>query len=243
MEKNRLQHIRKEEKEYHEQYYEEHELYEEDSWIEEPDERMLDYIAKLQTGRPLKALDLGCGNGRNSIPLARELKGDGGRVTCVDLLDKALDQLKDYSVEYRVEDVIRTEQADISVYEVRPGEYDFILAASSLEHVRSETDLDHLLVRLREGTRDGGINYINMNTGIEEYDLTTGEKRETLIELVLTKEQALQKLRGSYDGWEELHASHKPIEFEINRGEAPVMMKADCVSFAVRKPGAKKKQA
>jgi len=231
----RLQRIRREEKAYHEQYFEEHDLYEKDSWLEEPDARVLEYLAMLQDGKPLRLLDLGCGVGRNSIPLARKLQPTGGKVVCVDLLDKALEQLEANSGKYGVKEVIETGRADISEYEVPENTFDYILAASSLEHVRSESALDKVLAGLAAGTKDGGINFILMNTNIREVDAETGEGRETLIELILTKEQALEKLRQAYAGWEELEVSHKPLDIEINRGDTPVIMKTDCLSYAVRK--------
>ncbi|MFS0838252.1 class I SAM-dependent methyltransferase [Paenibacillus sp. 1P03SA] len=234
----RLQRIRREEKAYHEQYFEEHDLYEKDSWLEEPDGRVLAYLEKLQEGKPLQVLDLGCGVGRNSIPLARKLRPAGGKVVCVDLLDKAVEDLEANSGKYGVQDLIETGQADISEYEVPEKTFDYILAASSLEHVRSEAALEKVLAGLAAGTRDGGINFILMNTNIREVDAETGAERETLIELILSKEQALEKFRKAYSGWEELEVSDKPLDIEINRGETPVIMKTDCLSYAVRKPQA-----
>ncbi|SEG43113.1 class I SAM-dependent methyltransferase [Paenibacillus sp. UNC499MF] len=234
----RLQRIRREEKAYHEQYFEEHDLYEKDSWLEEPDGRVLAYLEKLQEGNPLQVLDLGCGVGRNSIPLARKLQPTGGKVVCVDLLDKAVEELEANSGKYGVQGLIETGQADISEYKVPENTFDYILAASSLEHVRSEAALEKVLAGLAAGTRDGGINFLLMNTNIREVDAETGGERETLIELILSKEQALEKFRQAYSGWEELEVSHKPLDIEINRGETPVIMKTDCLSYAVRKPQA-----
>src|SRR5690554_5037741 len=108
-----LNHIREEEKKYHEQYFEENRLYEEDTWLEEPDHRVLEFLSLLDNKEPLQILDLGCGVGRNSIPMAELVKNSGGRVLCVDLLKTALDQLGIYSKQYGVESSITTHPADI----------------------------------------------------------------------------------------------------------------------------------
>jgi hypothetical protein len=89
---------------------------------------------------------------------------------------------------------------------------------------------------MRRGTKPGGLICIIMNTNIEEYDIHTGSRRETLIEVVMDKDRVLQLLRASFQGWTELAVSDEPLELRIHRNGIPVMMKADSLSFAVRKP-------
>jgi 2-polyprenyl-3-methyl-5-hydroxy-6-metoxy-1,4-benzoquinol methylase len=232
----RLQKIRKEERKYHEKCFENYKLYDKGSWLHKPVKLIMDLVSQLDGSKPIIILDLGCGVGRNSLPLARKLQYSGGRVVCVDLLDKALHKLKRYSQKYGVKDVIVTEQADIGDYRIPASEYDYIVAASSLEHCKSEDVLKKVLHTIAEGTKNGGINCIIMNTNIQEIDAATGDRRETLIEVVMAKEKVLDILRSNYEGWEELHLSDEPLELDIERDEQPVIMKADCLTFAVRKP-------
>lgn len=232
----RFQQIRDEEKKYHEEFFENSELYEQGSWIDKPTPKIIELMTCFSLNQPIYVLDLGCGVGRNSIPLAKLAQLGGGHVHCVDLLQVALDKLKAYSKDYKVDDVISTQQADIGEFRIEGGAYDYIVVASCLEHVRSEAVLRQTLRRIAEGTRSGGINYIDMNTNIQEYDLHTGQRRDAFIELVLAKEKALDILRTSYAGWEEIHMEYKPIELEIRRDDTPVFFKADCLVFAVRKP-------
>ncbi|SFL35885.1 Methyltransferase domain-containing protein [Paenibacillus sp. 1_12] len=231
-----LQKIRKEEKEYHEQYFEDHKLYEEGTWLDEPVTIILDLADQVNIGQPMSILDLGCGVGRNSIPLAQKVMAGDGRVICVDLLETALQKLNHYSKQYQVQDVIYTEQADISEYQIPEGKYDYIIAASSLEHCKSVHMLKKVLDSMVQGTKSGGINCIIMNTNIEEFDAKTLKPREALFEVNLDMEKALKLLRKHYEGWKELHISDESLELAIDRDDKPVLLKADSLTFAVRKP-------
>jgi 2-polyprenyl-3-methyl-5-hydroxy-6-metoxy-1,4-benzoquinol methylase len=236
MNTNDLNHIREEEKEYHEQYFADHRLYEEGSWLEEPEPRILKFLSLLNRDEPLQILDLGCGVGRNSIPMASMVKDSGGRVICVDLLQQALDQLDAYSQQYKVDSVITTHPADISDFSFLQDSYDYILAASSLEHVKSEFILKKVLHAMVKGTKASGINLIYMNTNIKEITIATGVEREPLFEIQISKEALLAHLREAYEGWEELHVTDQSLELEITRDETPVMLMADHLVFAARKP-------
>ncbi|PZD96065.1 class I SAM-dependent methyltransferase [Paenibacillus sambharensis] len=243
---SRIARVREQERLYHEHCFEENRLFQKGSWLEEPTEIVLQYAeevtkaAEASGSGPLYFLDLGSGVGRNSIPLADMLKNsEGGQVVCVDLLEKALDQLSEYSEAYQVADYIKAEQADISDYPIPARQYNYIVAASSLEHVRSEELLDRVLSRMREGTAAGGINCIVMHTSIAEYEARTGEKRETFFEVTMDPDAALAKLRQCYAGWEELHAKMEPQELEINRGDTPVILKATSLTYVVQRPGNK----
>jgi 2-polyprenyl-3-methyl-5-hydroxy-6-metoxy-1,4-benzoquinol methylase len=237
MNANRLNYIRKEEKKYHEQYYADHELYQKDSWLEVPDDIVMELFSHLNLKEPLQVLDLGCGVGRNSIPMAQQVKAGGGRVTCVDLLQNALDQLEEYSKQYDVDAVITVEQSDIGDYDFKETAYDYIVAATSLEHVKSKTILEKVLAAIADKTNNGGVNFISINTNIEEVNLASGTNRPPLFEVMVSKGQALRMLRENYKGWEELHVSSHPLELEINRDDVPVLLKADNLTFAIRKPG------
>ena len=232
----RLMRIRKEERKYHEHTYDVHKLYKKGSWLHEPTEAVMEAFWEIGTGGgPLSILDLGCGVGRNSIPLAEKVRDKAGRVVCVDLLDKAIQKLREYGRRYGVGDTLAAEQSDISDFRFPPESFDYIVAASSLEHVRTEKMLEEVLGRMAEGTKSGGVNCIVMHTSIEEYDERDGSRRETLFEVVLDRDKALDKLRRAYAGWEELRVSDEPTEFPINRGDVPVRLKAVSVTFAVRK--------
>lgn len=94
---SRLELIRKEEMKYHDFCYENYKLFEEGSWLYKPVKTVMDLLPIFKNHEKIRVLDLGSGVGRNSIPIAQEIKNKNGKVVCIDLLDSALDKLKLYS--------------------------------------------------------------------------------------------------------------------------------------------------
>ncbi len=169
--------------------------------------------------------------GRNSIPI-----GDhNGKVVCVDLLESALEKLGQYSKEYGVNDVIVLEKADIGDYQIKQNSYDLIVAVSSLEHVASETILEHVFRQMEEGTKIDGINCIIINSGVEEIDIKTNKKVDALLEINIRTEDMIRKLQRNYDGWEVLMQLVKPLEFKIVRNNKDILLKTNAITYVVRK--------
>ena len=92
---NRIELIRNEEKKYHDACYENYKLFVEGSWLHKPVKTVLDVLPQFKKNENMKVLDLGCGVGRNSIPIAEAIKHRNGKVICIDLLDSALTKLKE----------------------------------------------------------------------------------------------------------------------------------------------------
>ena len=115
-----LIHSRKSEKEYHDKLYSEAALFEPGTWLEKPVKLVIDsFRSQLEhNDKNINVLDLGCGVGRNSIPIAKMIKDKGGFVTCVDLLGSACSKLEEYSNQYNVEDVIIPVLADVENYKI-----------------------------------------------------------------------------------------------------------------------------
>jgi len=86
---NRIEHIRKEEKKYHDLCYENYKLFEEGSWLYKPVKTVLDQLPLFEGKQDIRVLDLGSGVGRNSIPVAKEIKNNG-KVVCVDLFSLSI---------------------------------------------------------------------------------------------------------------------------------------------------------
>ncbi|WP_100488412.1 class I SAM-dependent methyltransferase [Sporolactobacillus pectinivorans] len=233
--KDRIQYIRDEEKTYHDFCYENFTLFKPGSWLNKPVQTVMNLMAQFDDKKNVSVLDLGCGVGRNSIPMAQRLNGQGGKVVCVDLLDSAIERLIQYSEQHHVADLINPYKMDISDFIIHPEEYDYIVAVSALEHVDSQKTFENVLFRMEEGTKSKGINCIIVNTEEEEVDEKTGEHRDVLVEVNLSIKQTMRILRKIYKDWEELLVVTKPLEFEIRRQGKPVLLRTKAITFVVRK--------
>ncbi|MGN4422666.1 class I SAM-dependent methyltransferase [Bacillus cereus group sp. MYBK30-1] len=231
----RIDYIRQEEKKYHDFCYEQYKLFEAGSWLYKPVKTVLDLMGYFEGQNYLQVLDLGSGVGRNSIPIAQKIMNAGGTVTCVDLLDSALTKLQVYSKEYGVFEVIKAEQSAIENYYIPPNSYDYIVAVSSLEHVKSEEDFKKVLHAIKNGTKSGGINCLIVNSNIREVDLETGEELDALIEINLTTEEMLHVLKKIYRDWEEIKVEIKTLAYNIVRNEEHIQLKTNAITFVVRK--------
>ncbi len=195
----------------------------------------MDLIPLLEDKENLKILDLGAGVGRNSIPIAKALKKNGVKVVCVDLLDSAINHLRNNSKQHDVEQEIIPVKADIDNYKIFQDTYDLILAVSSLEHISNEPMLDQVLDHVAEGTEIGGINGIIINSEVQEIDRETGKKLEAFIELNLSTKEIIEKLKKHFHDWKWLKQIVRPQEYLIKREEREVILKTKAITFIARK--------
>ncbi|WP_409340768.1 class I SAM-dependent methyltransferase [Paenibacillus sp. MBLB4367] len=236
----KLQKIRTAERQYHEAFYENNGLFEAGSWLNKPVKAVTDTLQRFREYDEVRMLDLGCGIGRNSIPMAQALIGRTGSVVCVDLLESALSKLEENSRRYAVSEYIVPRLSDITHVEIGDREYDFIVAVSSLEHAASEEGFCNLLARMADGKKPRGVNCLIINTNMQEIDRETGEELEHLTEVLLSTEQTEHYLSEAYSGWEILLRNVKQLEFPIDRGERKVIWKTDCLTFVAHKTGTAK---
>ncbi|MNJ50931.1 Tellurite methyltransferase [compost metagenome] len=182
----------------------------------------------------INVLDLGCGVGRNSIPLAKALENRKGKVVCVDLLESAIQKLQLYANKFNVEDKIECKLSDIGNYRIDATSYDFIFAVSSLEHLDSEETLDHIVADIMRGTKASGINSFIMSTNVSEKNIDSGKSLDPVYELNFDTEYLLDKLQGMYTGWKCLNYSIKPYEIEIEREGERILLHGDVLTWVVK---------
>ncbi|RCW50364.1 class I SAM-dependent methyltransferase [Paenibacillus prosopidis] len=234
---NRIEKIRAEERKYHEACYDNYKLFEAGSWLHKPVRTVMDNLSLMEDREYLSVLDLGCGVGRNSIPIAETLLKRNGKVVCVDLIESALGRLMSYSRQHSVDHYLEPILSDIGDYNIPIHEFDFIVAVSALEHVKSVEVLVDTLGRMTLGTKSDGINCIIMSTNIKENDALTGESLEPYMEINLSTDQAVQLLNKVYKGWEVLDTHEKPLEFLIERNGREILLRCDCLTFVAMKNG------
>ncbi len=232
---DRVAHIRTEEKKYHDLCFEKYKLFEPGSWLHKPVKSVMGVFEKFNDRQNMNVLDLGCGIGRNSIPMAETLKNRNGRIVCVDLLESAIEKLNEYSKEYGVQQCIETVLSDIEFFNIEENEYDVIIAVSVLEHVSTEEALARKLHEMTVGTKHNGINCIIINSNIREVVIESNVELDPMFEVNSSTDRLLEILDQQYKGWEVHSRLVKPMAFEIDRNDLPVKLSADCITFAVRK--------
>lgn len=228
---DRLSAIRQAERISHEKAYGTNGLYQPGSWLAKPVKTVLELLPLLAGRENFRALDLGCGVGRNAIPVAKAL----GQVDCVDILPGAIKKLEENAAEYGLTGAIRGFVAGIDEFPVEPGGYDLILAVSALEHMDSEASLRKKLEEIRAGLRPGAIFCLVMNTAVRERDKDTGEELAPQFEINLPTAQLQAALTHIFTGWEVLKTTVVHQKYDIPRETAVSFLETDVVSFAVQK--------
>ncbi|MNK57862.1 arsenite S-adenosylmethyltransferase [compost metagenome] len=236
MDKAKFEEARKAEETYHSKLYNEKEILEPGTWMSEPIPLVMELQDRLlQYKKDIVIMDLGSGAGRNTIPLALKLKGSSSRVIGIDLLDEAVNKLRENAAEYGVEQLVEAQKGDAEHTDFGDEEYDYIIACGCLEHVSSEEAFVQVLERMKQGTRLGGIHCIGMNTNIQEVEMNSGKELETLIELNLSSTKAVQILERVYQDWNVLEQKAVLQSIEEEKYEVPSEFRAQSITFAAQR--------
>lgn len=221
---------------YHSNFYKNNELFEDGTWMSRPMPMVMEMLDRLLVhNAELRVLDLGCGVGRHTISIAQRLAQTNSQVIGVDLLDEAVDGLKKYAKQYKVDHIVQAVKADVEHYQVQPNGFDFIAACSCLEHTSSKEALLETVERLKAGTRLGGIHCITMSTSVEEKEIRTGRPIEPLIELNLPTSEAIALLEQAYEGWNILLQEHVSQSINEEKYDEPTEFRCELLRFAVQR--------
>lgn len=170
---NELNRIRLAEASSHTEVYSKHELYTSGSWLAKPVKTVLDILPLYRACNTFCGLDLGCGVGRNSIPVAQAFSDIPCRLDCVDILGLAIEKLQANAQKYHVSHAIRGIVSSIDDFPIKENHYDLILAISALEHTNSKDAFIQKLMQIQTGIRPGGTVCLIMNSGVLEQDKET----------------------------------------------------------------------
>ncbi|MDO3413409.1 class I SAM-dependent methyltransferase [Saccharibacillus sp. CPCC 101409] len=231
---NNFTQAREAEMNYHENFYNETSLFQAGTWLSKPVQVVMDLLEQLNLNQ-VSVLDLGCGVGRNSIPIAQKVKSHGGSVLGVDLLPTAIDKLSKYIEEYDIQRTLDTEVADAEYYEIEREEHDYIIACSCLEHVSNIEAFKKVILRMIEGTKKEGINCILMSTEVKEYDLEQGKEKDGLVELNVKTDVAISILREQYKEWEILIERCSPQTVREKKQGKDIEFRSQWLTFAARR--------
>jgi len=100
--------------------------------------------ARAASGRPIRVISLGAGNGDSEIRIAtllRERGVDGFRIECMDINPNMLGRCAELATQQRLNDYVIPVRGDFNRWQPT-GEYDVVMANQSLHHV---LELENLL--------------------------------------------------------------------------------------------------
>ncbi|MHB1087839.1 MAG: class I SAM-dependent methyltransferase [Acidimicrobiales bacterium] len=143
--------------------------YAEHPWSVVPDESLVALSSSLQAGR---ALDLGCGTGRNALWLARR----GWRVTGVDASHVGLQIAKDQAQRENL--TLTLERADLLAYEPAPASFDLVVVSNI--HLAPE-HRDEFFARAARAVAPAGHLYITGHH-VDAFGLAGPPARERLFD-------------------------------------------------------------
>ncbi|MBR3684391.1 MAG: class I SAM-dependent methyltransferase [Lachnospiraceae bacterium] len=235
MENMRLLEIREAEKKSHMEMYSGAELFELGSWLQKPVKTVLDLFPLFTEHKELRVLDLGCGVGRNSIPIAKEFHTIPVTLECVDILELAIDKLYMNARQHDVEDNIKGIVSAIEDYPIVADGYDMIMAISALEHIDSKESFENKLFEIRNGLRNKGVVCLILNSNVEEYDKESGEKLSPQFEVNLPTECLELLLHKVFAGFEVIKETTRQQQYDIPREQGMVSLTTDVVTFVARK--------
>ena len=232
---DRLARIRESEKRSHTEIYTNEKLYQSDSWLQRPIKTVQELLPFFDGHTELRALDLGCGVGRNSIYIARQFKAMDCSVDCVDLLEIAVEKLLENAAERGVSSQINGITQSIEAYKIQRNAYDLIMAISALEHIDSEVSFRKKLAEIRDGIREKGLVCLVINSNVTETCLATNKPLEAQFEVNLPTETIQAFLEETFSGWEVIKASVVPQQYDIPRESFTSRLNTNVVTYVARK--------
>lgn len=240
-----LEAIRKSERESHEKLYTSNELYESGSWLAKPVETVMDNLKLFDNSNDIEILDLGCGVGRNSIAIAQYFKERNANcnVDCVDLLEVAINRLKENAVKYGVQDYITPILSSIDSFDITHKKYDYIVSVSAIEHVANRELFEKTLYNISQATKKNGVVCLILNTELHEIKVEDNEEQEALFEVNLPTNEMVKLLENIFGGWDIIKKTILHQEWITPRENGDVRLDTNVVTWVCRKNVKKQKES
>ncbi|RAI80188.1 class I SAM-dependent methyltransferase [Macrococcoides caseolyticum subsp. hominis] len=218
--------------EYHDKFYEMHNLYEKGSWIEKPVNSVIEALSYTKK-MDIDVLDLGSGVGRNAIDVAMKIHGDS-KVYCIDILPKAIDKLIYNAKKYKVDEKIKAEVSSIEEYDFKK-DFDFIIAVSTLEHVSGYEDFVAILNKIKKHTKPNGIVCLIINSEVNEKEIYSNNYIEPQFQINLKSEELDILIRTIFNKFKFLKNESKTLKYRINRDSIEVDLSTNALTFIMQK--------
>lgn len=170
------------------------------------------------------------------MPIQRFLKGEPGcRIECVDLLDFAIEKLREYGERYQVSRNIEGIVMPLEEYEIGADRYHLIMAVSALEHIDGERSFVNKLREIRDGVKGGGFVCLVINSEITEVNRKTGERLEPQFEVNLPTDKMKNLLNDIFAGWKVVKFKVTSQRYDVPRENCIADLKTNVVTLVAQK--------
>ena len=106
--------------------------------------------------KPDRALDIGCGEGRNAIFLAKH----GFKVQAIDKEKTGIDKLKQYIKKYHLKNIYPREINALR-FKMKPNYYSLVIAVHSLDFLKF-SQINNLIKKIKQSVKKGGFVYLSV---------------------------------------------------------------------------------
>ncbi|MBP1040609.1 class I SAM-dependent methyltransferase [Vagococcus sp. BWB3-3] len=228
--------IRQEEAFYHTTHYQNFTIDSLDSWLGYPVKGLVNLGLKLaDSAETMSFLDLGCGVGRNAIPIVQASRSATLKIDCVDILPTAIDQFSQYAQDNHLLKSFNFYTSDISEFEFANKAYEYIFSVSTLEHLKNIEQLEKTLTAIKKATKKAGYVYLVINSAVTERLIEQQQEISPFLEINLSTVQMMTLLTSVFNDWTIKHSETKDLSFEIERSIGRTEMTTKAITFIAQK--------
>lgn len=229
--------IRQEEAFYHSNHYQQFTIESSNSWLGYPVTNLVNLGVSLSNStQSSRFLDLGCGVGRNAIPIAR---GTANKliIDCVDLLPDAIHSFSKTVKKTDIEPSFNFFIRDIANFELQAATYDYIFSVSTLEHLASKKQFIRVLQAIKEATKTMGCVYLIINSEVSEFLMEKQQLIPPFLEVNLSSTEINELLVDIFSGWTIIDSEIKALSYTIERRIGLTEMKTSAITFVAQNDG------
>lgn len=232
---DRISAIREAEAYSHTAAYTNLQLFEDGSWLSKPVKSVMDQVSAFRDYPHFRGLDLGCGIGRNCIPVLQALAPVPAVMDCVDILPLAIEKLRENADKFGISESVNAVVCPVDHYPIAKNTYDMILGISVLEHLDSVDTMKNKLSEIRRGLKKNGIACFVINTSIKEHDAASGKALPVQFEINLTTAEMQELLTSAFSEDEMVKQSVIHYQYDTYRESGTVRLDTDVLTCVVRK--------